>query len=221
MPQDSARAKAPLPQMGKGSLRVGRLTKPHGLKGGLKIELYTDNPELRFTPGARFQLQVPEDSPWFGRAITIRELRWFNGAPVAFFAEVPDRSAAESIVRAILWIDEATVEAGQEENAWYDHQLVGLEVRRDSAEGPVLGSVSEVQHLPAQDLLTVKTAGGTVLVPFVEAIVPKVDPATGIVIMTPPAGLFDESEAVVVAPTPGSGEKADDARRSEQEDGGA
>lgn len=189
MPERPTRAKAPLPKLGEGSLRVGRLTKPHGLKGGLKVELYTDNPDERFAPGAEFHLQVPEDSQWFGQRLTVRELRWFNGSPVAFFAEVTDRTAAESIVRAILWIDQATVEQSVEENAWYDHQLVGLEVRRGEQ---LLGTVSEVQHLPAQDLLAVKTEGGTVLVPFVEAIVPSVDLDAGIVMVTPPAGLFEE-----------------------------
>jgi len=183
------RAQAPRPSEGPGSLRVGRLTKPHGLKGGIKLELYTDNPEMRFVPGAVFHLQVPDDSEWFGRTIVLRELRWFNGVPVGFFAEVADRSAAESIVRAILWIDEAAVEAGEEENAWYDHQLKGLDVRRD---GVTVGTVAEVQHFPAQDLLAVKTANGIVLVPFVEAIVPSVDLETGVVTVTPPEGLFEE-----------------------------
>ncbi|WP_449277486.1 ribosome maturation factor RimM [Leucobacter sp. GX24907] len=184
------RVHAPRPACGAGSLRVGRLTKPHGLKGGLKLELFTDNPELRFTPGAVFHLQVPEDSDWFGRTIELRELRWFNESPVGFFREIADRTAAESAVRAILWIDEQTVEQGEEENAWYHHQLVGLEVRRD---GVAVGKVTEVQHLPAQDLLTVSTDRGDVLVPFVEAIVPEVDLAAGIVTVTPPDGLFEES----------------------------
>ncbi|MBP1325001.1 16S rRNA processing protein RimM [Leucobacter exalbidus] len=176
-------------------MRVGRLTKPHGLKGGVKLELFTDNPELRFTPGAVFYLQVPEDSQWFGRTITMRELRWFNEAPVGFFTEVPDRTAAESIVRAILWIDEEAVAEGQEDDAWYDHQLVGLQVVREGANGPeVLGKVAEVQHFPAQDLITVTTANGPVLVPFVEAIVPSVDLEAGVMHVTPPAGLFEELE---------------------------
>lgn len=198
MADASGRAQAPRPASGAGSLRVGRLTKPHGLKGGLKLELFTDNPELRFVPGAVFHLQVPEESEWFGRTITMRELRWFNESPVGFFAEVPDRTAAESIVRAILWIDEQAVAEGEEEDAWYDHQLVGLDVVREGATGPeVLGKVAEVQHFPAQDLLSVTTASGTVLVPFVEAIVPSVDIEGGVVHVTPPVGLFDESEAEV------------------------
>ncbi|MFD5600928.1 ribosome maturation factor RimM [Leucobacter sp. NPDC058333] len=199
MADPNGRTQAPRPASGVGSLRVGRLTKPHGLKGGLKVELFTDNPELRFVPGAEFHLQVPAESPWFGRTITMRELRWFNESPVGFFAEVPDRNAAESIVRAILWIDEQAVAEGEEENAWYHHQLVGLDVVRPADESggdPVkLGVVAEVQHLPAQDLLVVTTPQGSVLVPFVEAIVPSVDLEAGVVHMTPPAGLFDESEA--------------------------
>lgn len=192
----SPSAKAPRPAEGAGSLRVGRLTKPHGLKGGIKLELYTDNPELRFAPGSTFQVQVPEQSPWFGRSITIRELRWFNGAPVAFFEEIPDRTAAEGIVRAILWIDEAAALESVEENAWYHHELVGLEVRTPADTGAVLlGTVAEVQHFPAQDLLSVKTPSGTVLVPFVEAIVPSVDLEAGVVTVTPPAGLFEEGAA--------------------------
>ncbi|QBE50061.1 ribosome maturation factor RimM [Leucobacter triazinivorans] len=206
------RARAPRPASGAGSLRVGRLTKPHGLKGGIKLELFTDNPELRFVPGAIFHLQVPEDSPWFGRTITMRELRWFNDAPVGFFEELPDRTAAEGIVRAILWIDEQAVAAGEEENAWYDHQLVGMSVVRDDA---VLGTVAEVQHFPAQDLLAVTTDRGTVLVPFVEAIVPSVDVEAGVVRVTPPTGLFDDADGA-----DGPGEVAESAGAGETEDTG-
>jgi 16S rRNA processing protein RimM len=169
-------------------LRVGRLTKPHGLKGAIKLELFTDNPEQRFRPGAVFSLQVPEESPWFGKTITIRELKWFNDQPVGFFDEVPDRTAAESIVKAILWIDQAEAESFIEPDAWYGHQLVGLEVRRD---GVKIGTLAEVQHLPAQDLLLVKTPTGDVMVPFVAAIVPEVNVEGGYIAVTPPLGLFE------------------------------
>ena len=172
----------------KTQLRVGRLDKAHGLKGALKLELYTDDPDGRFVPGATFTLQVPESSPWHGKPLTVREFRWMNSHPVAFFEGVDDRTAAEELVRAILWIDEAA--ASDEEDAWYDHQLVGLDVVRD---GAVVGRVARVDHLPSQDLLAVLLADETeVLVPFVKAIVPEVDLAAGRVRITPPAGLFEE-----------------------------
>lgn len=176
---------------GRNQLRVGRLVKAHGLKGALKLELYTDNPERRFVPGAAFTLQVPEASPWHGKEIVVREYRVMNGNPVVFFEDVDDRTAAESLVRAILWMDQDEDET--EDDAWFDHQLVGLDVVRDEV---VVGRVVRVEHLPAHDLLIVKPSSGgstdEVMVPFVEAIVPTVDVAAGRVIVTPPAGLFEE-----------------------------
>ncbi|KAA9110772.1 ribosome maturation factor RimM [Microbacterium rhizomatis] len=175
-------------------LRVGRLVKAHGLKGALKLELFTDDPDGRFVPGATFTLQVPEASPWHGKPLTVREFRWMNSHPVAFFEGVDDRDVAESLVKAILWIDEDDDAAVAEDDAWYDHQLVGLDVVRD---GVVVGRVIRVDHFPAQDLLIVRTPGGPdgegeVLVPFVKAIVPVVDIVAGRVTVTPPPGLFED-----------------------------
>ncbi|ANJ26732.1 ribosome maturation factor RimM [Agromyces aureus] len=172
----------------KTQLRVGRLTKAHGLKGAIKLELYTDDPERRFVPGAEFSLQVPADSAWHGKHLVLRELRWYNGMPVGFFDGVDDRTAAEALLKAILWVENVDLEE-DEPDAWYDHQLVGLSVVREGVE---VGKVARVDHFPAQDLLIVKTPSGEVMVPFVQAIVPEVDVAAGVVTVTPPKGLFEE-----------------------------
>jgi len=172
-----------------GQLRVGRLTKAHGLKGAIKLELYTDEPDKRFVPGAVFSLQVPESSPWFGKTIEFAELRWYNGHPVGFFRGVEDRTAAESLIKAILWMDHDESALPEENDAWYDHQLTGLRVVRDGVD---VGTVSRVDHFPAQDLLIVATPGGEVMVPFVKAIVSDVNLETQTVTITPPLGLFEE-----------------------------
>ncbi|GAA4481614.1 ribosome maturation factor RimM [Microbacterium panaciterrae] len=175
---------------GRNQLRVGRLVKAHGLKGALKVELYTDDPAGRFFVGAAFTLQVPEASPWHGKTLVVREYRVMNGSSVVFFDDVEDRTAAEGLVKAILWIDQDDAEE-PEDDAWYDHQLTGLEVVRD---GVVVGRVVRVEHLPAQDLLIVRPSAGDgeIMVPFVSAIVPTVDIAAGRVVVTPPAGLFED-----------------------------
>jgi len=198
-------------------LRVGRLTKAHGLKGGLKLELFTDDPDRRFTPGASFSLQVPEASPWHGKRLELAELRWYNGMPVGFFVDVPDRTTAESLVKAILWVDQDPEEVA-EPDAWYDHQLVGLDVVRD---GETVGTIDRLEHLPAQDLLVVKLGDREVLVPFVRAIVPEVDLDGRRVVVTPPEGLFEqlddepetEPEAAEAAE---SAESSDEAEPSDQ-----
>lgn len=178
------------PKPTRTQLRVGRLVKAHGLKGALKLELYTDDPDGRFVPGAEFALQVPDSSPWHGKTVTVREFRWMNSHPVVFFEGIDDRTGAESIVRAILWIDEDP-QTRAEPEAWYDHQLVGLDVVRD---GVSVGAVVRVDHLPAQDLLIVRLTAtdAEVLVPFVTALVPEVDIAAGRVTVTPPPGLFED-----------------------------
>ncbi len=187
-PQRSARPDRPAGVQ----LRVCRLTKAHGLKGALKIELYTDAPEQRFIPGASFALQVPSSSPWHGKRLTLTELKWFNGQPVAFFEDVVDRTAAESLVKAVLWIEVEAAEESTEEDAWYDHQLVGLRVLRGGAE---IGAIARVDHLPAQDLLAVSVPGreDEVLVPFVKAIVTAVDVTAGTLTVDPPLGLFEDT----------------------------
>lgn len=168
-------------------LRVGRLVKAHGLKGALKLELYTDEPARRFVPGASFSLQVPATSPWKGKNVVLRELRWYGEVPVAFFEGVTDRTTAETLIRAILWVDQDDAEELAPET-WYDHQLVELDAVID---GERVGRIARVEHLPAQDLLVVETGRGEVMVPFVKAIVPKVDLEAGVVTLTPPGGMFD------------------------------
>lgn len=172
----------------KTKLRVGRLVKAHGLKGAIKLELYTDSPNQRFQPGQILELQVPETSEWFGKTITVTELRFYNQAPVLFLEGIDNRSKAETLIRAILLIETEADDLPEEPEAWYDHQLVGLEalVGEES-----VGIVTRVDHLPAQDLLAIETANGEVLVPFVKQIVPEVNVSLGQVRISPPDGLFE------------------------------
>jgi 16S rRNA processing protein RimM len=172
-------------------LRVGRFLKAHGLKGAIKLELYTDSPNERFVPGAVLELQVPEESPWFGKTVTVSELKWFNSSPVLFLKDVSDRTQAESLIKAILLVEQPLDVSPQEPDAWYDHQLAGLKVMRDGAE---IGTLLRVEHMPAQDLLVIKTEDAEVLLPFVKAFVPKVDIQAGVIEITPPGGLFEQIE---------------------------
>jgi 16S rRNA processing protein RimM len=133
--------------------------------------------------------------PIFGlttQSVSQRKMALYRNVTPLLMAKFDDRDAAESLVRAILWIDQDEQSTPDEEDAWFDHQLVGLDVVRD---GVVVGRVARVDHLPAQDLLAVAVGENEVLVPFVKAIVPEVDPAAGRVVVTPPAGLFEELPA--------------------------
>ena len=191
----------------RSQLRVGRLSKAHGLKGAIKVELYTDDPARRFVPGATFALQVPTSSPWHGKSLELIELKWFNSHPVAFFKDVPDRTAAETLIKAVLWVDHDLTEESGEEDAWFDHQLVGLRVIRDGVE---VGRVTQIDHFPAQDLLTVAVGERDVLVPFVKAIVTDVDVKAGTLTVDPPVGLFEDAPEADEAPADAAPDAASD-----------
>ena len=167
-------------------LVVARVGRAHGIRGEVSIEVRTDAPEERFVPGATFTTEPVGSGP-----LTIRTVRDHNGTLLLTFEGVTDRSHAEGLRNVRLVVDaEAEAETG-EEDAWYDHELVGL--RAVTADGAELGTVVAVDHLPAQDLLVVRRSGAPdVLVPFVAAIVPEVDVAGGRVVLDPPGGLFEE-----------------------------
>jgi 16S rRNA processing protein RimM len=89
-----------------------------------------------------------------------------------------------------LVIDSADLPPSDDPEEFHDHELVGLAAVL--GDGTPLGSVTEVVHGPAGDLLAIaREGGGEVLVPFIREFVPEVDVAGGRVVLTPPEGLLD------------------------------
>lgn len=159
-------------------MAVGRIGKPHGIKGWVTVAPSTDEPELRFAVGAVVLL---DDRPRI-----IEESR--IGHPMAIRLDgVTDRAAAEQLRGQWLYAD-VTDDVPEDADEFYDHQLVGLAVR---VGGDEVGTVEDVLHLPGQDVLVVRYAERQVLVPFVSAVVPEVDLEAGHVDVVPPEGLFD------------------------------
>jgi 16S rRNA processing protein RimM len=170
-------------------LVVARIGRPQGLRGEVSVEVRTDEPERRFVVGTQLRTDPPSAGP-----LELTSAREQSGRLILGFASVTDRTAAEGLrgVLLVVDVDVETEAAGADE--WYDAQLVGLSAV--DPRGAELGVVRRVEHLPAQDLLVVRTPDGRdVLVPFVAALVPTVDPEGGRVVIDPPGGLFDDPDA--------------------------
>ncbi|HWG99880.1 MAG TPA: ribosome maturation factor RimM [Pilimelia sp.] len=164
-------------------LIVGRIVRPHGIRGEVIVEVRTDDPRDRFVAGRT----LATDS---GDALTIEELREHQGRLIVAFAGVADRDGAEALRGVLLCVDSAELSPPADPDEFHDHQLVGLAVV--SPAGETLGEVVRIDHAPASDLLVLRRPdGGAALVPFVRAIVPEVDLAGGRVVVDPPEGLFD------------------------------
>ena len=166
-------------------LVVGRIGKPHGIRGELTVEVRTDAPEIRFAPGSVLVTDPARVGP-----ITVEAVRWHSGRLLLRVEGVHDRTAAEGLRGVVLSADVPDDEVPEDPEEFYDHQLRGLAVR--TADGTEIGVVDDVVHLPSQDLLAVQREGGReVLVPFVAEIVTAIDVDAGTVTVELPEGLLD------------------------------
>jgi 16S rRNA processing protein RimM len=168
-------------------LVVGRIGRPHGLRGEVTVEVRTDDPDQRFADGSDLATLPAERGP-----LSVLGSRWHSGILLVRFAGCEDREAAEALRDTVLAIDSATLAPLADPAEYYDHDLIGLRVV--TAAGEQVGTVADVLH-HGQDLLVIdgggSRSGAEILVPFVAAIVPEVDVAAGTMVIDPPPGLLD------------------------------
>jgi 16S rRNA processing protein RimM len=172
-------------------IAVGQIVRAHGIRGEVTVAVRTDEPDVRFVPGAALATDPSERGP-----LTIVAVRWHTGRLIVTFEGVRDRNAAEDLRGTVLVLDSAEIPAPADPDEFYDHQLIGLAVVTTA--GVPVGEVTDVLH-HGQDLLVIKRASGPAadaLVPFVSAIVTEVDVPSGRLVIDPPPGLLDPAESV-------------------------
>ncbi|KAA9395726.1 ribosome maturation factor RimM [Kocuria coralli] len=191
-------------------VKVARIGKPHGIRGELTVQLFTDDPELRFSPGALLSVEAASET---GRAavpggvLEVTRARWNKQILVVGFAQVPDRNTAEALRGSQLFAEGDS--GAEDDDAWYEHELLDMEVlviegdHSETDENPAgfgdghpmrrIGVISGLRTMPHQDLLevTLDGDGREVDVPFVQEIVAEIDEETRWVLLTPPPGLLE------------------------------
>ncbi len=164
------------------------MLRPHGIRGEVAVEVRTDDPGQRFAAGSVLGTDPPAAGP-----LTVVSSRWHSGRLLVGFAEIADRTQAQSLRGVWLTVDVAQVTVPDDPDEFHDQELVGLTVVTSS--GAAVGVVTDVRH-HGQDLLVIEPATGTradgeILVPFVAAIVVEVDVAGGRMVIDPPPGLLE------------------------------
>src|SRR5580692_1798583 len=173
---------------------VGRIGRPHGIRGEVVIGVRTDEPDLRFAVGATLDATERADEPADGQ-LTVAAARWHSGQLLVAFAGITDRTAAGELTGRWLSMDSSQLPESSDPDEFRDHELIGLSVRTSA--GDAVGVVADVLH-HGQDLLVVRRdegKAGEYLVPFVKAIVPEIDIGAGILVIDPPPGLLDPAQA--------------------------
>ena len=166
MPESAGRPSA-APGTPPDRLVVGRVVRPHGVRGELSVEVLSDAPE-RFVPGAELGVGDPDGPAPLGSAV-ILAARLHLGRLLLSLEGVEDRDAADRLRGAWLSIPAASARPLDPGEFWR-HQLVGLAVV--DHQGRERGRVADVVPGAAHDLLLVELPGGaSALVPAVAALV--------------------------------------------------
>jgi 16S rRNA processing protein RimM len=169
-------------------LVVGRVVKAHGITGEIVVDVRTDDPDARFTPGVALRGRARGGAE---RPFTVESAREHGGRLLVRLTGVGDRNAADKLRGTVFVVDSADLPAIDDPDEFYDHELEGL--RMVCADGTPVGKVSEVLHTAAGELLAVKADedGREILVPFVSAIVMSVSREDATIVIDPPDGLLD------------------------------
>ena len=158
-------------------LNVGRIGRAHGILGEATIEVRTDDAAERFAIGAILETESHGN-------LTVASARVHNGILLLGFEGIEDRNAIEAFRNELLYTDVDINAPGVDEDDYHVLQLVGC--KAFLVDGDEFGVVSDVFNLPGQDVLSIKTATGEVLIPFVRQLVPVVDIKKKMMTVIPP-----------------------------------
>ena len=182
-------------------VQIGRVIKPHGVRGEVVVDATTDDPDGRFAVGTVLEGRQTGKT----LELTVKAVRPHQGRLLVTFEEIPGRTEAESL-RGLRFYADPVID--EDEDAYYDHELIGLRVLNVGAvseeeaharayegvqpEPEDIGEITGVVRGAAHRILEVSLDDADeALIPFVHAIVPIVDLDNEAVVITPPEGLLD------------------------------
>lgn len=178
---------------------VGRIARPHGIRGQVVINLETDFPHERFQVGAElFAGDAANAAP---KRLVVATVRFHNERPIVGFEGVADMNEASALAGIELRVPREWLPPLPPE-MFYRHDLVGCDV--DRIDGAHVGKVTEVEGTLGGSRLVVATARGEVLVPLASEICRSIDVAGKRIVIEPPDGLL-ELNVPSPEPRPASG----------------
>jgi len=162
---------------------VGRIVRPHGIRGEVKVAPLSDWPE-RFKDFHSLYLESEGNA----KRVEVEGRRVRGNQVILKLSGVNDREGAESLRGVLLKVREETCPP-LPEDTHYVFDLVGLEVKTTGGER--VGSVVDVLQMPAHDVYVVDARGGEVLIPAVKTFIKRVDIEDGVIVIEPIEGLLD------------------------------
>ena len=170
-------------------IAIGRIRRPHGIRGEVVVDLLTDTPDVLFASGRRVLVGTVGGKPDpQGAALHITSSRPFKESWLIKAREIADRNAAELWRDRYLLLPQDELPAPAEDEV-YIHDLIGMRVEEVS--GAPVGTVAEVYELPQGLMLEIDGLRKGALIPFRDEVVTSVDSAQRLIIIDPPLGLLE------------------------------
>ena len=163
---------------------VGRIARPHGLRGQVFVNVDTDFPGERFQPG----VELFVERRGVVEPLTLTTVRFQGERPVVGFAGIESIEAAEALAGLELRVPAARLTA-LPPGTFYRHDLVGCVV--ETQDGKTVGRVREVEGTVNGSRLVVESAGGEILIPLADAICTAIDTTKKRIVIDPPEGLLE------------------------------
>jgi 16S rRNA processing protein RimM len=159
---------------------VGRVIRPHGIRGELKVSLA----ESFEAEGLDLQVETASGI----RTLHVEALRGTESSPILKFKGIDDRNEAESLKGAILSAAKSRCPK-LAEDAHFISELVGLTVQ--TPDGQPIGRIEDVWNRPGQDIIVVRSGDKEILIPSVKAFIKSIRLEQGLMIVEPIEGLLD------------------------------
>lgn len=173
---------------------VARVRRPHGVRGELVVESFTDEPDAILAPGRRLFQGTHDGNLWLDpasrrpREVHVQGLRPFKDGWLITLDAVGDRTEAERWNGRHLLVPVSEL-SEPEDGEVFAHELVGMQLVDAESRAP-LGEVVEFYELPQGLLLECRNAQGLFSLPFVDEFVDEVDRAGRRIVVRLPDGLL-------------------------------
>jgi 16S rRNA processing protein RimM len=175
-------AEPPAAEPRGGFTAVGRVVKPHGIRGEVRVQAF--NPSGQNIQAGRFVFVA-------GERHKVLRARPDRGGWILQLSRLATRDTAEAARGQLLEVPDVDVTRDDPES-YFVHELIGLRVVTSG--GIEVGRITDVLQPGANDVYVVSGRGGEVLVPAIDDVVRSVDVGAGEVVITPLSEWLDESE---------------------------
>jgi 16S rRNA processing protein RimM len=174
--------------VGENFIVIGRVSKPHGVKGEIRIEYFNPEDPNHFSRYQMIFLQGDEGNPQAYRLIAVRPHKQFI---LAQLKGIQTREEAEQLRGKVVLIDPAELPP-LEEDEYYWHDILGMRVVTEKGED--VGKVTEIVPTGSNDVYVVRKGGKEFLIPATKDVIMSIETEAHTMVIRPLEGLWQEDD---------------------------